>query len=882
MENSRIIIIDGNSLINRAFYAVPELTNKDGFHTNAIYGFFNMFFKMMDDYDPDYLGVAFDISRKTFRNDQYKEYKANRKGMPEELREQMPVIKKILDSLGVYRMELENYEADDLLGTVSKVCSKKGMEVLIISGDKDILQLADENISVLYTKRGISNLKKYSPKEVEKEFGVPPKRVPDYKGLCGDSSDNIPGVAGIGDKTAKKLLKQFDTIEEIVHNVENIKSTRARNRMVDSEEIALLSKKLATIVTHAPIEFEIEEFKIETPDINKVLDLLKEYDLKSIITRIKSYSNAEVEKKEIDYEIISSKSLAMNLMGEERFSFTTVYDDENILLNAILALAVSTTEHNYYVDFKDENNDILDFKGIFENSSIKKTGFATKKDYLILKRYGIELEGVEFDGFIARYLIDPSRSNYLVSDLVMENFALSIRSEKDLLGTGRKKKTYASLELEELSKFLVNQTYYLNQLKDILLKKLEDENMKDIFYDIELPLIKILADIEFTGFNVNPEELEVLDKDLTQKLDQLTTEIYKLSGEEFNINSPKQLGVILFEKLELPVIKKTKTGYSTSKTVLEKLEKKHEIIPLIKEYRTYQKLKSTYIDGLYNVINEDSNKIHTSLNQTVTATGRLSSTEPNLQNIPMRLPFGRKIRKVFIPSNDNMLIGADYSQIELRVLAHMSQDETLLKAYKESIDIHTLTASQVFNKPLEEVTTRDRSRAKEVNFGIVYGMTDYGLSDRLKISRKEAKEYIDNYFDKYPQVKEFMDQVVEKCKEEHYVTTLFDRKRYIREINDKNFYKRQHANRMAKNTPIQGSAADIIKIAMIRVYNALKEKNLKAKMVLQVHDELILDVPKDEVEIVEKLIREEMEAAVELDVPLKVDVAKGSSWYETK
>jgi len=882
MKGKRVIIVDGNSIINRAFYAIPSLVNKDGIHTNAIYGFYNMLFKLLDDYKPDYLSIAFDVKAKTFRHKQFEDYKGHRAGMPDELAEQMPIIKEILDALGINRMELAGYEADDLIGTVSQLCSQADMEVLIISGDKDILQLVNDNVTVLYTKRGISNMKEYREIDVVEEFGVKPNRVPDYKGLCGDSSDNIPGVSGIGDKTAKKLLKQFDSVEEVIMNQESIKSTRAKNNITGSEEIAMLSKKLATIMTNVPIEFNIEELIIEEPAIENVITLLKKYDLNSIISRLKNYSSLEVQTSDVKNEEISSKALAEELKAVDIFSFKIIYDNINIRTNEAISIAVSYDEKSFYVDFRKENNDLLDFKEIFENEKIIKYGYELKLDYLILLRYDIHLKGIGFDSFIAKYLIEPSTKHYYLSNSVMEHFSISIINEEELLGKGRKRKEFSEIEESKLKKYSLDYSYYALNLKEKLSKRLEEDGELDLFTEIEMPLIGTLARIEYEGFNIDQAYLKELDIVLTEKLANLTEEIYELSGEEFNINSPKQLGVILFEKLDLPVIKKTKTGYSTAHSVLEKLEKKHEIIPLIMEYRTYQKLKSTYIDGLFDVINKESKRIHTSLNQTVTVTGRLSSSNPNLQNIPVRLPFGRKVRKVFIPSEGNILLGADYSQIELRILAHMSKDEKLLHAYKNQIDIHRLTASQVFNVDLEDVSNAQRSAAKSVNFGIVYGMSDHGLSQELNISRKEAQSYIDKYFENYSGVKTFMDEIVEECKKNHYVTTLLNRKRYIRDINSKNYFKRQFAERTAQNTPIQGSAADIIKIAMIDTEEALFEAGLKSKLVLQVHDELLLDVVPEELKQVKEILKASMENAYTLDVPLVVDMKEGKSWYETK
>ena len=881
MKNKLVIIVDGNSLINRAFYGVPDLVNKDGVHTNAIYGFFNMLFKLIDDHKPDYLSVAFDVKAKTFRHIQYDKYKGTRKGMPNELAEQMPIIKKILDSLGINRMELPGFEADDLLGTVSTICSDADMKVFIISGDKDILQLVNDNITVLYTKKGISNLKHYKTDDVIEDFGVKPEFVPDYKGLCGDTADNIPGVPGIGDKTTRKLLKQFNTVEEVILNQDEIESVRIKNKIVEHAETAILSKKLATIVKNVPIEFNIENLIIKKPNLEDVVDLLKQYDLKSIIARLKNYSSENQEIVKIASETISSKKLADILESSTEFAFKIIYDNIDIKMNNAICLSITTNENNYFVDFSINDNNIIDLKDVFENEKIEKYGYEMKLDCLILLRYGIKLKSIEFDSYIAKYLIEPSTKKYLLSNSVMEYFTTSITTEEELLGKGAKRKNFKDIDIAILKDYLTNYSYFSFKLKEKLSTVLEENEELKLFKEIEMPLIATIADIEYEGFNIDQEYLGHLDVVLTEKVNNLKEEIYQVS-EEFNINSPKQLGVILFEKLGLTPIKKTKTGYSTTHSILEKLKDVHPIIPLVMEYRTYQKLKSTYIDGLFDIINKTSNRIHTSLNQTVTVTGRLSSSNPNLQTIPVRLPFGRKIRKVFVPSEGNILIGADYSQIELRVLAHMSNDEKLVYAYNNDIDIHKLTASQVFNKDIDDITKEERSMAKTVNFGIVYGMSDHGLSEELKISRKEAQLYIENYLSNYSGVKDYMDKIVDDCKTNHFVTTILNRKRYINEINDKNFFKRQFAERTAKNTPIQGSAADIIKIAMIKTNNALKKSNLKSKLILQIHDELIIDVVVDELEQVKKILKESMENAYKLNVPLIVELKEGISWYETK
>jgi len=879
----KFIIIDGNSLINRAFFAVPPLSNKMGIPTNGVYGFLNMLFRMIDEYKPKYLTVAFDLKAPTFRHKLFPKYKGTRKGMPEELRGQMGILKEILDNLGIHRMELEGYEADDLIGTVAKLSQSEGLDVLIFTGDKDALQLVDDNITVYITKKGISNLKKYREKDVIEEFGVTPIQIVDYKGLNGDNSDNIPGIPGIGPKTATKLLKEFSTVENLVLNSEFIKNKRIRGLVEEYREQALLSKKLAKIVVEVPIEFDIQEFRMKDKNVDKLIELYKVYEFTSFLKNLKNDEAHSIEREKNKFELINSKSQLKQFKDIVKtfklIAIKAIYDNENIVTNKILGMAISLKDHNFYIDFQDE---LIydDIKDIMEDDEIKKITFKGKNEFLIAFRYNSFINGHIFDAFIANYLIDPSRNKYEISDIAMEYLSKSIESEEELLGKGKKKKKF--IDIDNIYEYAVNYSKMIYELYHELTIKMEELNLTELYNNVELPLVEILADIEFQGFKVDLNVLEEIDRELSEKLLEIEKEIYDYSKEEFNINSPKQLGIILFEKLNLPIIKKTKTGYSTSHEVLVKLEKIHPIVSLIMEYRTYSKLKSTYIDGIRAVYNKETGKVHSTLNQTVAVTGRLSSTEPNMQNIPVRISIGRKLRKLFVADCNSKLVDADYSQIELRILAHMSKDENLILAFKENIDIHTLTASKVFDIPVDEVTSLERSRAKEVNFGIIYGMSDFGLSETLKITRKMAKEYIEQYFIKYPKVKEYMDELISNCKKDGYVTTLLNRIRYIPEINNKNFNLRSFAERTAMNTPIQGSAADIIKIAMINVYRRLKSEGLKSKMILQVHDELIINSPNDEIDKVKKILVEEMQNAYSLDVPLVVDMKVGDSWYETK
>ncbi|MCG8538927.1 MAG: DNA polymerase I [Clostridia bacterium] len=890
----RLVIIDGNSLINRAFYALPDLVTREGIHTNGVFGFVKMINKVQEDYRPDYLSVAFDLKAPTFRHIQYKEYKAQRKKMPNELAQQMPILKDILDAYKIHRTELEGFEADDLIGTIAKLCAEKGLEVIIVTGDRDALQLVSENIKVMITKKGISNLEVYDRDMVKEKYGVTPERIIDFKGLVGDKSDNIPGVPGIGEKTASKLLNEFSTVEELIMNVDNISSKSHREKIRDNAEIALLSKRLATIKIDIPLDIDIEELRLVEPDNEKLIELFKKYEFNSLIkTLIREGENGEeisggTNIKEVNIEVVENvdrlNEIINRIQTVKSFAMKIFKEDNNLKADKILGISLCLdSDNNYYIDVKENEELLFSLKEVFENEEIKKSGHGLKKEVISLLRYDITLMGIEFDTFIASYLLEPSRSDYDVSDLAGQYLGIKISSQEELLGKGKHAKKFSDLSDSELSKYGGDCCAVVVNVKKLLSEELDKLELSNLFKEVEMPLIEVLANLEYEGFKVDTDVLKRLDDEFTAKIEEITNQIYGLAGEEFNINSPKQLGVILFEKLGLPVIKKTKTGYSTSHDVLEKLLKRHPIVPLLIDYRQIVKLKSTYVDGLFNLINPITAKIHSSFNQTVTVTGRISSTEPNLQNIPIKLEMGRRIRKVFVASDKNhSLIDADYSQIELRVLAHMSGDKNLIGAFGEDEDIHTLTASQVFNIPIDKVTSLERSRAKAVNFGIVYGISDFGLATNLNIIRKEAKKYIDQYFKKYEGVKAYMDNEVKKGKEMGYVTTILNRRRYIPELKSNNFNLRSFGERTAMNTPIQGSAADIIKIAMIKVFNELRRRNLKSKLILQVHDELIIDAYDDEIDEVKELLRENMEKAVELRVPLKVDMNVGDNWYSTK
>lgn len=877
------MIIDGNSLMNRAFYGVPPtLTTKDGTPINAVYGFINWMLKLKETYNPTHFSVAFDMRGPTFRHKQFSDYKGTRKGMQDELRVQMPIIKEVLDAMGIHRMELQGFEADDLIGTVAKYFGSKGINAKVVTGDKDALQLTDEHVQILYAKKG--EFLPYTEEMILEEFGGTPKSIIDYKGLAGDSSDNIPGIPGFGPKTAIKLLNQFETVEGVIEHVDDVKNKRWQNLIREYAEQAVLSKKLATIMINVPVELDEASFEYIQPELTQIVDVLKKYEFTKLISRFKSEDlKSEEAVEKIEAIVLDNADVCRDLKAiikrEKSFTFTFLGDKENILTDPILACAISIRGKYYYID---EEALILYFKDVFEDENIFKYGHELKQAYLHLFRYGIHPKGFKFDTFIAAYLLYPSIKSYELSELLIKDASKSIKSVSDFLGTGKKANKYLDMTREELADFAVHQVYAIAELFEIYKKDLQEKKLETLYVDVELPLVEVLADLEFTGMAVNNETLEELDVLLTQKVNDLTEVIYEQAGETFNINSPKQLGVILFEKLKLPIIKKTKTGYSTSHDILMKLRYEDEIVQNIIDYRSYAKLKSTYIDGLKAVVNPVSNRIHSSFNQTVAVTGRLSSTDPNMQNIPIKLEEGRQIRKIFVAKEDYVLIDADYSQIELRVLAHMSKDETLIHAYQNDIDIHTLTASTVFDVALDQVTRLQRSRAKEVNFGIVYGMSDFGLSENLGISRKEAKSYIEQYFKRYSSVETYMNSLVEECKEKGYVTTILNRKRDIPEIHSSNFNMRSFGERTAKNTPIQGSAADIIKLAMIKVYNALNDGDYRSKLILQVHDELIIEAHKDEVEDIQKLLKENMEQAIELIVPLKVDMNVADNWYDSK
>ena len=879
----KFLLIDGSSLIFRAFFAIRNLTTKDGVHTNGVYGFLNMYRRALEIIDPDYIVVAFDRSGPTLRNKDYAEYKGTRDKTPPELSHQFAMLKDVLDGLNVIHIDMDDYEADDILGTLARQAEDKGIQSYLLTGDRDYFQLVDENSHVLYTKKGITELEIYDIDKVFERYEISPKELIEVKGLMGDTSDNIPGVPGIGEKTAIKLIKEFGTIDQVYENLDQVSGKKLKENLENYQTQAFLSRKLGTIYTDIPMDYELEDFRKKEPNRE---DLYEKFKLLEMNTFMKDFAMDNRDEVETEDLIISDISkldeFVNNAKKNKQFFFEIFNDNDDYTIDQIayLGLFSQGKEGVLVLDFQEAKADIIPkIKSIFEDENIKKVSFDIKKAIYLFYKEGIFLEKNYVDMMLLAYLIDPSRSNYQMTDIASQYLEKEILSEEQLLGKGKSKKEFADIDTEELANYIANYIMTLYEAKDHLLKEIKDLQMTKLYEDIELPLINILAQMEITGVKVEKEALENIDRDISEELDRLEDKIYELAGEKFNINSPKQLGVILFDKLGLPVIKKTKTGYSTNAEVLAKLEDKHEIVPLVTRHRGLRKLKSTYIEGMYPYIMEDG-RIHSIFRQTITSTGRLSSTEPNLQNIPIRTPEGRLIRKAFVADSDRTLISADYSQIELRVLAALSGDEVMLETFEQNLDIHKKTASEVFDTPLEEVSQLQRSDAKAVNFGIVYGISDYGLSQDLNISRQKAKEYIEGYLASYPQVANYMKQIVKDAKKDGYVETIFHRRRYVPELNSSNFAMRSFGERIALNTPIQGSAADIIKVAMVKVFNRLKSEGLKSRLILQVHDELIIETFNDEVDVVKSLLKEEMETAVKLDVDLVADLDIGDSWYD--
>ncbi|RDW16316.1 DNA polymerase I [Oceanobacillus arenosus] len=876
---NKLVLMDGNSLIYRAFFALPLLNNDKGVYTNAVYGFTTMLLRMLEEEKPTHMLVAFDAGKTTFRHATYKEYKGGRQKTPSELSEQFPILKELLTAFGIKHYQLEQYEADDIIGTLSKQARDKGFDVTVISGDKDMLQLVDETVTVNVTKKGISEVEKYTPSYMLEKMEITPKQIIDLKALMGDNSDNIPGVPGVGEKTATKLLKQYETIEEVYAHLDEVSGKKLKENLETYKADAFMSKELVTINRESPIDVTIDDAKYTEYQPSEVSGIFKELGFQSLLNKMtgeESVEEATVSLDEIDYTIVEEISAAM-FTGKEAVVIEML--GENYHQAAIEGIGLVNDNAAYFIPTELAIKSAA-FKDWAEDESKKKSVFDAKKTLVALLRHDIHIKGITFDMLLASYLLDPSENNLDIPAISSRMGKAMAKSDEEVYGKGAKQKVPETAVLSEHIARKANALYAIQPEMEALL---EENEQADLLLDLEMPLALILGEMESQGVLVDKSRLEEMGVDLKERLANLEAEIYDLAGEEFNLNSPKQLGPILFEKLGLRAIKKTKTGYSTAADVLEQLENEHEIIPKILMYRQLGKLQSTYIEGLLKVVNKDTSKIHTRYNQALTQTGRLSSIDPNLQNIPIRLEEGRKIRRAFVPSEkDWIMFAADYSQIELRVLAHIANDEKLIAAFKSDLDIHTQTAMEVFHVEKDEVTSNMRRQAKAVNFGIVYGISDYGLSQNLGIPRKEAKSFIDRYFDIYPGVKQYMEDIVQEAKQHGYVKTIMNRRRYLPEITSRNFNLRSFAERTAMNTPIQGSAADILKKAMLDLDEKLKEEKLQARMLLQVHDELILEAPKEEIEKLKEIVPAMMENTVELIVPLKVDYAYGDSWFDAK
>ncbi|MBR5121954.1 MAG: DNA polymerase I [Anaerotignum sp.] len=882
----KIMIIDGNSIVNRAFYGVPLLTNKEGKYTNGVYGFLNILFKLLDEEKPEHLAVAFDLKAPTFRHKTFDGYKGNRKGMPDELREQMPLLKEVLKTMNISIFEQEGYEADDILGTLSALTEQNDVVPVVVSGDRDLLQIAGENLKVRIpkTKGGRTETEDYYAADVVEKYGVTPTEFIDVKALMGDTSDNIPGVPGIGEKTAVKIIQQYHDIETAIEHAAEIKPKKASENLAEFQEQARLSKFLATIIRDMPLEWSNETMRMGDLFNAEAYELVKRLEFKSMFSRFEKAVVAE-KKEEKAYTLVTDREGAEKVMaslekGEVGYAF--VYDNDDCQGLALYQEKIG----GVWVEASMQllMDDILRiFKDFFIDETYEKIGHNVKQDIKLLRDYGYEGFEVKFDTAIAAYILNATGNSYEYDDIANTFLNETYPSAEEVLGKGRAKKDLISLPDQERTAFAARQAEIFFRAKKVMEEKLKENEQESLFYDMEMPLIYVLADMEKYGIKVDKAALLAYQKLLDESISGMTEEIYELAGEEFNINSPKQLGVILFEKMGMKGGKKTKTGYSTAADVLEKLRFEHPIVDKILNYRTLAKLKSTYADGLLAVMDMNTEKIYSTFNQTITATGRISSTEPNLQNIPVRLELGRELRKVFIPENDDYcFLDADYSQIELRVLAHIAGDESLIEAFRNNQDIHRMTASQVFHVPFEEVTSLQRSNAKAVNFGIIYGKGSFTLGQDLGITRKEAEEYINAYFARYPKIKGFMDDTIKNGAEKGYVATLWNRRRAMPELQSSNFIQRAAGERAAMNMPIQGSAADIIKLAMIKVHMALKDGGYKSRLILQVHDELLIETHKDEKEAVAKILKENMEQAAELAVPLDVDVHEGASWFEAK
>ena len=886
MAKKKLYLIDGNAYIHRAFHALPPLTNSSGRMVNAVYGFTRMVLKILRQEKPDYIAVCFDFPAPTFRHKEFAEYKATRKETPDELKEQIPLVHKIVKALNISVFEKQGYEADDLIGTLSGKASKEGIETVIVTGDKDALQLVDDSVKVLNETKNIL----YTEKIVKEKMGVSPRQITELMGLMGDASDNVPGVLGVGPKTGTELIREFGSLENLYQNLSKVKD-KLKEKLEKGKEKAFLSRRLVTLVKDIPMEIGIRECHVGEFNREELLKLLQELEFKSLIMELVP----QEEKHKVDYKGIFNQKEFEALLEEIEKAPLVSLDLETTSADSMRAAIVGLSfalkpyaafyipvAHSYLGAPKQlEKKYVLEkLKPILENGKIKKYGQNIKYDLIVLKREGIDLQGIYFDSMIASYVLNPSKMNHNLGDIALEYLNYKMTPTSELIGKGKKAITMDMVEVERVIPYACADADIVLRLAQIMERELKDKGLDKLFYEVEMPLLEVLAEMEMNGVIIDMDYLAQLSQDFSVRLKDVEKEIYKSAGQEFNINSPKQLSFILFEKLKLPIVSRTKTGPSTSEEVLLQLVEKHKLPYLIIGYRELQKLKSTYIDAFPGMVNPQTGRVHTSFNQTVTATGRLSSSEPNLQNIPIRTEDGRKIRRAFIPDRSCVFVSADYSQIDLRVLAHISGDESLRDAFLHNEDIHRRTASEIFGVSQKEVTPELRRIAKTVNFGLSYGMSPYGLSKDLEISQTEAKRYIDSYFKKYKGVKDYIKKIIIQARKEGFVTTLLNRRRYLPEINSKNGNVRGFAERTAINTPIQGTSADIIKVAMIRITQRLKAKGLKAKMSLQIHDELLFEVPEEEVDELSRLAKGEMEEAVSLDVPVVVDIKKGRNWRD--
>ncbi len=888
------MLIDGNSVAYRAFFALPPLTNASGLHTNAIFGFTTMLLKLLEEHKPTHVLVAFDAGKVTFRHEGYSEYKGGRQKTPAELSEQFPVLKELIASFGIAQFELSGYEADDIIGTLTKQADEQGVDAIVVSGDKDMLQLSSARVTVAVTKKGVSEVELYTPELIQEKYGLEPGQIIDLKGLMGDTSDNIPGVPGVGEKTALKLLHEYASVENVLDNLDKLKG-KLKENMEAHRDDALMSKKLATIFREVPMEREIEEIRYGGYEPAKLSEAFRKLEFRSLMEKLElsgeggaTAAEAKAAAAELKMTALESgaeaadwERLLGSLADSERHGLYIEAIGENPHHSELIGVAIATEDEVFVMSMEAVREEAAaKFREWLADETKPKYGFDMHKAELAMLWAGLKLGGAAFDVQLAAYLLDPTDSALSLSAVNDRQGFGGVPSDEAVYGKGAKFKVPGG---ETLQRHLALKADAVRKLVPIVTEELANRGMSKLYFELEHPLARVLAGMEHQGIKVEKAVLEELGRTLEAKLSSINSEIYSLAGTEFNINSPKQLGEVLFEKLGLPARKKTKTGYSTDAEVLEELARYHDIIPHILNFRQLSKLQSTYVEGLLKEIREETGKVHTYYRQTIAATGRLSSQFPNLQNIPIRLEEGRQIRKAFVPSQPGWtILAADYSQIELRVLAHISGDDNLKEAFIHDMDIHTKTASDVFGVPAEQVDSNMRRSAKAVNFGIVYGISDFGLSQNLGITRKDAAQFIEQYFSVFKGVRKYMDDIVAQAKSDGYVTTLLDRRRYLPEIKASNFNLRSFAERTAMNTPIQGSAADIIKLAMVQMDEALRERKLKSRMLLQVHDELVFEVPPDELELMKKLLPEVMSGALKLDVPLKADVSFGDNWYEAK